>query len=87
VLGTNSAPILIDDNDVEDMIEVDDDDNGLLYTAQEVAEGVTVKVEDENDVTTDSGVSSDERFDPDSQSESDFDDDINSDEDENDENI
>ena len=87
VLGTNSAPILIDDNDVRDMIEVDDDDNSLLYTTQEVTEEVIVKVEDENDVTTDSGVSSDERFDPDSQSESDFDDDINSDEDENDENI
>ena len=85
--GTNSALILIDDNDVRDIIEVDDDDSSLLYTAQEVAEGVTVKVEDENDVTTDLRVSSDERFDPNSQSESDFNDDINGDEDENDENI
>ena len=46
-----------------------------------------MKIEDENDITTDSGVSSDERFDPDSQSESDFDDDIDSDEDQNDENM
>jgi hypothetical protein len=87
VSGTNSALILIDDNDVRDIIEVDDDDSSLLYTAREVTEGIIVKIEDENDITTDSGVSSDERFDPDSQSESDFDDDINSDEDENDENI
>jgi len=87
VLGTDSAPIIIDDNDVGDTIEVDDDDNSLLYTAREVAEGITVKIEDENNITTDSRVSSDERFDPDSQSESDFDDDIDSDEDQNDENI
>jgi hypothetical protein len=40
-----------------------------------------VKIEDENDITTNLGVSSDERFDPDSQLESDFDDDINGDED------
>ena len=87
MLGTDSAPIIIDDNDVGDTIEVDDDDNSLLYTAREVAEGITVKIEDENNITTDSRVSSDERFDPDSQSESDFDDDIDSDEDQNDENI
>jgi len=87
VLGTDSALIIIDDNDVGDTIEVDDDDNSLLYIAREVAEGIIVKIEDENDVITDSGVSSDEWFDPDSQSESDFDDDIDGDEDQNDENI
>jgi hypothetical protein len=68
-----------------DTIEVDDNDNGLLYTTQEVVKGITIKEEDENDVTTDSGVSFNERFDTDS--ESDFDDDINGDEDINDENI
>jgi len=68
-----------------DTIEVDDNDNGLLYTTQEVVKGITIKEEDENDVTTDSGVSSNERFDTDS--ESDFDDDINGDEDINDENM
>ena len=68
-----------------DTIEVDDNDNGLLYTAQEVAKGITIKEEDENDVTTDSGVSFNERFDTDS--ESDFNNDINNDEDINDENI
>ena len=67
------------------MIEVEDNDDGLLYTAQEVAEGITIKEEDENNVTTDSGVSSNERFDTDS--ESDFDDDINGDEDIDDENM
>jgi len=46
-----------------------------------------VKIEDENNITTNSGVSSNKRFDPDSQSESDFDDDINGDKDQNDENI
>jgi hypothetical protein len=68
-----------------DIIEVEDNDNGLLYTAQEVAEGITIKEEDKNNMTTDLGVSSNERFDTDS--ESDFDDDINGDEDINDENI
>jgi hypothetical protein len=66
VLGTNSALILINDNDVGDMIKVDDNDNSLLYTAQEVAKGVTVKVEDENNVITNLGVSFNERFNPDS---------------------
>jgi hypothetical protein len=68
-----------------DMIEVEDNDDGLLYTAQEVAEGITIKEEDENNMTTDSGVSSNERFDTDS--EFDFDDDINGDEDIDDENM
>ena len=66
MLGTDSALIIIDDNDVGDTIEVDDDDNSLLYTAREVTEGIIVKIEDENDVTTDLRVSSDERFDLDS---------------------
>ena len=82
--GSEAAPILVDDNTM-DTIEVDDNDNSLLYTAQEVAKGITIKEEDENDVTTDSGVSFNERFDTDS--ESDFDDDINGDEDINDENM
>ena len=63
--GTKDAPISIDDN-IGDIIEVEDDDNSLLYTAQEVAKGIKIKVKDENDITTDSGVSSNEAFDPDS---------------------
>jgi len=82
--GSATALILVDDNTI-DMIEVEDNDDGLLYTAQEVAKGITIKEEDENNVTTDSGVSSNERFDTDS--ESDFDDDINGDEDIDDENM
>ena len=66
------------------MIEVEDNDS-LLYTAQEVTRGIIIKEEDENNMTTDSSVSFNERFDPDS--ESDFDDDIDGDEDINDENI
>jgi hypothetical protein len=81
---SKAALILVDDNTM-DTIEVDDNDNSLLYTAQKVVKGITIKEEDENDMTTDSGVSFNERFNTDS--ESDFDDDINSDEDINDENI
>jgi hypothetical protein len=69
------------------MIEVDNDDNSLLYTAQEVAKGIIVKVKDENNITTDLGVSSNERFDPNLQLESDFNNDINGDEDKDDENM
>jgi hypothetical protein len=68
-------------------IEVDDNKRGLLHTAQEVAEDITIKEEDENDVTTDSGVDSVDSFDPDEDDESDFDDDINGDEDIEDENM
>jgi hypothetical protein len=81
--GSKDAPIFINNNAI-DMIEVEDN-NSLLYTAQEVARGIIIKGEDENNVTTDSGVSSNERFNPDS--ESDFDDDIDGDEDINDENM
>ena len=68
-------------------IKVDDDNINVLYTIQEVAKGIIVKVEDENGVTTNLGVSSNEWFDSDSQSESDFDNDIGGNEDKNDENI
>ena len=78
--GTAENPAVVDDY-CEDTIEVDDNKQGLLYTAKEVAEGVTIKEEDENDVTTDSGVESEERFDPDEEGESDFDDAIDGDED------
>jgi hypothetical protein len=71
--------IVNDDDNVEDTIEVNNNKEGLLYTAQEVEEGITIKEEREEDVTTDSGVESEEGFDPDS--ESDFDDDIDGDED------
>jgi hypothetical protein len=72
--------IVNDNNDVLDTIEVDDNDEGLLYIAQEVEQGVTIKAEDEGDVTTDSGVESDQRFDYDSKSP--FDDNVDGDEDE-----
>jgi hypothetical protein len=57
-----------------------------LYTIKEVVEGIIIKQEDEN-VTTDLGVESDERFDPDEEEESDFDDVIDGDEDMEDENM
>jgi hypothetical protein len=82
--GSEAAPILVDDNTI-DIIKVDNNDNGLLYTAQEVAKGITIKEEDKNNVTTNLGVSSNERFNTDS--ESDFDDNINGNKDINNENI
>jgi hypothetical protein len=74
-------------DDGEDTIEVDSNEDGLLYTAREVAEGIKIKEEDLDDVTTDLGVKSNERFDLDSEDESDFDDAINGDEDAGDENM
>jgi hypothetical protein len=83
--GTTENPALInDDDDIEDTIEVDNNEEGLLYTAREVEEGVTIK-ESKEDVIADSRVESEERFDLDS--ESNFDDDIDSDEDMDDENM
>jgi len=82
--GSATAPILVDDNTM-DIIEVEDNNDGLLYTAQEVTKGITIKEEDKNNMTTDSGVSSNERFNTDS--ESDFDNNINGDKDINDENM
>jgi hypothetical protein len=58
-----------------------------LYIAQEVANGIQIKKEDENDVITDSGVELDERFNPDKEGESDWDDAIDGDEDMADENM
>ncbi|KAF4627978.1 hypothetical protein G7Y89_g10173 [Cudoniella acicularis] len=81
-----SLALAIIDDDCESTIEVDDNERGLLYTAKEVAEGIKIKEEDKNDMTTDSGVESDERFDPD-EGDADFDDAINGDEDMADENI
>ena len=83
--GTVENPAIIDD-DCESTIEVDNNKLGLLYTAKEVTEGIKIKEEDENDMTIDSGIESDERFDPD-EGDSEFDDAINSDKDIADENI
>jgi hypothetical protein len=63
--GTKDAPILINDN-IRDIIKVKDNDNSLLYTAQEVAKGITIKVKDKNNIITNSGVSSNEAFNPNS---------------------
>jgi hypothetical protein len=52
-----------------------------------VADGIQIKEEDENDVITDLGVESDERFNPDEEGESDWDNAINGDEDMADENM
>jgi len=58
-----------------------------LYTTQEVAEGIKIKEEDENDMTTNSGVDLEQYFDPNEEEESDFDDAIDGDEDMEDENL
>ena len=75
------------DKDRESIIEVDSNEDGLLYTAKEVAEGITIKQEDENDITTDLGVELDKRFDLEEEEESDFNDAIDGDEDIEDENM
>ncbi len=79
-------PTIIDD-DVLDIIEVDDNKRGLLYTVREVVEGITIKEEDKNDVTIDLGVESVDRFDPNEDDESDFDDVIDGDKDKVDKNM
>jgi hypothetical protein len=49
--GTAENPALVnDDDDIEDTIKVDNNEEGLLYTAR----GVTIKEEREEDVITDS---------------------------------
>lgn len=75
------------DDDVLDIIKVDDNERGLLYTAREMAEGIIIKEEDENNITIDSGVDSVGRFDSDEDDESDFNDVIDGDENIEDENI
>ena len=72
-----------------EIIEVDNNDSGYLYTIKEVAKGIIIKEEDKNNITTDSGIESEERFDPEINglSESDFDEEVNGDEDINNENI
>jgi len=52
-----------------------------------VAKGITIKEEDENDVTTNSSILSDKRFNPNKEGESDFDNAIDGDEDIADENM
>ena len=77
-------PIVIP-NDVGNTIEVDNKDDELLYTIQEVEQGITIKVENRDEVTSNSRDKSNQRFDYDS--ESNFDDDVDGDEDEEDEDI
>jgi hypothetical protein len=67
--------------DRESIIKVDSNEDGLLYTTKEVAEGIIIKQEDENNVTTDLGVKLDKRFNPDKEDKSDFNNDINRDKD------
>jgi hypothetical protein len=83
--GTIENPAIINE-DREDIIKVDNNTIGLLYTAQEVAEGIKIKEEDKNNVTTNSGINSEQDFDLDKE-ESDFNDIINGDEDIEDENL
>jgi hypothetical protein len=82
--ASTENPIVIP-YDIGDTIEVDNKDDEYLYTVQEVEAGITVKEENEDDITTDSGDESDARFDYDL--ESSFDDDIDGDKDEQDEDM
>jgi hypothetical protein len=60
--GTAENPAIVN-NDTINIIKVNNNERGLLYTIKEVAEGITIKEKDENNMITDSGVSLDERFD------------------------
>jgi hypothetical protein len=63
--GTKDAPISINNN-IRDTIKVKDNNNSLLYTAQEVTKGIIIKVKDKNNIITNSGVSSNKAFNPNS---------------------
>jgi hypothetical protein len=53
--GTAENPALINnDDDIKGTMEVDNNKEGLLYTAREVEEGIIIKEEREEDVITDS---------------------------------
>lgn len=86
--GTKENPTVINNN-IQDIIKVEDNKDRLLYTTREVKEGITIKGKQEEDITTDSRVDLDKRFDPDSEShlESDFDDYIHGDKDIEDKNM
>ena len=86
-LESTTENLAVIDKDGESIIEVDSNEDSLFYTAKEVVEGIAIKQEDENDVTTNSGVKLDERFNLDAEDESDFDDDIDGDKDMQDENM
>ena len=65
--GTKENPTIIDDtidSNIINTIKVKDNKDSLLYTAKEVAEGITIKQEDKNDITTNLGVDSNKRFNP-----------------------
>ena len=67
---------------------MNDNKASLLYTVREVAKGVTIKEEDEANVTTDLGVSLYDRFNyRDKDNKSDFNNNIDGDKDINDKNI
>ena len=82
--GTIENPTIILD-EVGDSIEVDGREDGYLYKEGETADRITIKEENEDDITTDSNVESDEYMDYNSQS--DFDKDADGDEDKDDENM
>jgi hypothetical protein len=67
--------------DRESIIEVDSKEDSLFYTAKEVIEDIAMTQEDENDVTTNSGVKLDKRFNLDAEDKSDFDNNIDRDKD------
>jgi hypothetical protein len=63
--GTEENPAIIPD-EVGDSIEVDGREDGYLYKEGETANGITIKEENEDDITIDSSDESDEYMDYDS---------------------
>jgi hypothetical protein len=62
-------------------IEVNNNKRGLLYIIKEMAKGIIIKEEDENNIIINLSILLNERFDLDKEGESDFDNVINSNED------
>ena len=59
--------------------EVENNEDGLLYIVKEITEGITIQEEDQNNIITNSGINSNERFDLDGEEEeSDFNEEANS---------
>lgn len=48
--GTKENPKVINDMEI---FEVENNENGLLYTVKEITKGITIQEEDQNDIITD----------------------------------
>ena len=54
VLNRTTENLVIINDNIIDIIKVNNNERGLLYTIKEVVEGIIIKEEDENNIITDS---------------------------------